>query len=299
MTVTNSTIDNNSAFSHRRRSLRSPALGFGPTLTLSDCTISNNSAVRRRRHFRAYRLADAVATTSWPATREVVGPARLRDFAVANYDLIGVNSGFSLTSGQQPTRCQRGIAYAGQQRRADRRPALLPTSPAIGAGEIVIVNGSSVTTDQRGFSRPTSSPAPTSAPFELETVTSSTAELAPNRQHIGDHGSAFDTTAANDTVTFTNSGLTGTVTGATSTSLTVSLSGLSSVTRGTPLYRQRYGGRRDSAQPPCRWPRSPAAPSDPQRRRFAGLNSSPDADDHRLGLRHYRGSTTPSPSATA
>ena len=47
-------------------------------------------------------------------------------------------------------------------------------------------------------------------------------------------GFGFDTTAAHDTVTFSN-GVTGTVTSATSTSLTVSLTGLSSVTGGTAL----------------------------------------------------------------
>ncbi len=66
-------------------------------------------------------------------------------------------------------------------------------------------------------------------------VTSSTASLAANATSITLSGLGFDATAANDSVTFSNS-VTGTVSSATSTSLTVtSLSGLSSLTAGTAL----------------------------------------------------------------
>ena len=73
--------------------------------------------------------------------------------------------------------------------------------------------------------------------FQLETVTSSTASLPNTATALTINGTAFDTNAANDTVIFTvsNGSVSGTVTAVTSTSLTLSLTGLSSVTGGTPL----------------------------------------------------------------
>ena len=65
-------------------------------------------------------------------------------------------------------------------------------------------------------------------------VTSSTASVAGNASSLTIAGLGFDTNPANDSVTFSN-GVTGTVTAATTTSLTVSVSGLSSLTAGTAL----------------------------------------------------------------
>ena len=66
-------------------------------------------------------------------------------------------------------------------------------------------------------------------------VTPRTANLAANATLLTISGTGFDNTAAYDSVTFTTSGVTGTVTAAKATSLTVSVTGLSSLTAGTVL----------------------------------------------------------------
>ena len=65
-------------------------------------------------------------------------------------------------------------------------------------------------------------------------VTPNTANVAANATSMIISGYGFDTTTANDSVTFDH-GVTGTVTSASLTSLTVSVSGLSSLTAGTAL----------------------------------------------------------------
>ena len=65
-------------------------------------------------------------------------------------------------------------------------------------------------------------------------VTSSTANLGANATSLSLSGYGFDTATANDSVTFEN-GVIGTVTSASLTSMTVSISGLSSLTGGTVL----------------------------------------------------------------
>ena len=67
------------------------------------------------------------------------------------------------------------------------------------------------------------------------TVTQNTAGLLEYDTSVTITGTGFDTNTANDTVAFTNGGVTGSVTGATSTTLTVSLTGLTSVANGTAL----------------------------------------------------------------
>ena len=86
--------------------------------------------------------------------------------------------------------------------------------------------------DQRGIAL--AIPADIGA-FQLETVNPSSATLFALAPTLTITGSAFDTTAANDGVSFTNTGVTGTVTSATSTSLTVSLSGMSTLATSTAL----------------------------------------------------------------
>ena len=66
------------------------------------------------------------------------------------------------------------------------------------------------------------------------TVTSSTASLPVTSTTMTINGTGFDTTTARDSVTF-NDGVTGTVTAATGSSLTVSLTNLGSLTGGTAL----------------------------------------------------------------
>jgi hypothetical protein len=98
--------------------------------------------------------------------------------------------------------------------------ALMPGSPAIGAGTAI----TGITTDQRGFSRPTSNPD--IGAFQTPVLTSSTASVAINATSLTINGFGFDTNAANDTVSFSG-GATGTVAAATPTQLTVgSLNGL-------------------------------------------------------------------------
>ena len=65
-------------------------------------------------------------------------------------------------------------------------------------------------------------------------VTSNTANLAATATRLTIAGLGFDLTASHDSVSFSN-GVTGTVISATSTSLTVGLTGLSSLTAGTSL----------------------------------------------------------------
>ena len=79
--------------------------------------------------------------------------------------------------------------------------ALLPTSAAIGTG----YSNSGISADQRGISL--ASP-PDIGAFQLETVTSSTAGLLRTVTSLTIQGSAFDTTAAHDSVSFDN-GVTG------------------------------------------------------------------------------------------
>lgn len=66
-------------------------------------------------------------------------------------------------------------------------------------------------------------------------VTASSADLAANSTSMTINGLDFDSNPANDSVAF-DSGVTGTVTGTTSNSLTVSLTGLSSLTADTALH---------------------------------------------------------------
>ncbi len=72
------------------------------------------------------------------------------------------------------------------------------------------------------------------AAIPVPTVTVNTANLPADASSLIISGTGFGSTAANDSVTFSG-GVSGTVMAATSTSLTVSLSGLSSLTAGTTL----------------------------------------------------------------
>jgi hypothetical protein len=67
------------------------------------------------------------------------------------------------------------------------------------------------------------------------TITSSTAPLAANATVLNVNGTGFDVNTANDSISFSNAGVTGTITNATSTTLTVGISGLSGLTGGTDL----------------------------------------------------------------
>jgi RHS repeat-associated protein len=87
-------------------------------------------------------------------------------------------------------------------------------------------------TDNTGNSA-TSSPV-TFTILATPVITPSTANLAANASSLTISGYGFDTNPANDSVTFDN-GVTGIVTGATLTSLTVSVSGLSDPAGGTAL----------------------------------------------------------------
>ena len=84
--------------------------------------------------------------------------------------------------------------------------------------------------------------APHAAPVQVATinpvVTPSSAGLSADATSITIAGLGFDSNIANDSVNFDN-GVTGSVTGATSTSLTVSVSGLDSVTAGTQCQCHR------------------------------------------------------------
>jgi hypothetical protein len=101
--------------------------------------------------------------------------------------------------------------------------ALASTSAALGQG----VTGTGTSTDQRGFSRPTSSSD--IGAFQTPVLTSSTANLGVNATSLTINGFGFDTNAAHDTVSFSG-GVTGTVTAATATQLIVT--GLSGLTAG-------------------------------------------------------------------
>ena len=77
--------------------------------------------------------------------------------------------------------------------------ALLPGSPAIGAGEIV----GGITTDQRSF--PMDSPNPDIGAFQIQAqpmVTPSTVGMLKNAPTLTITGTGFDTTASNNTVSF-------------------------------------------------------------------------------------------------
>jgi hypothetical protein len=102
------------------------------------------------------------------------------------------------------------------------------SNPAIGDG----LANTGLTTDQRGIAL--AIPADIGA-FQLETVTTNTANLLSTVGSLTIAGSAFDTAAPNDSVSFSNYGVTGSVASATSTSLTVSVTGLAGLTSGTPL----------------------------------------------------------------
>jgi hypothetical protein len=77
---------------------------------------------------------------------------------------------------------------------------------------------------------------PSTTPLTIQpVVTPSTANLPTNAALLTINGDGFDSNTADDSVTFDNSVI-GTVTSATATSLTVSLSGLSGLTAGTALH---------------------------------------------------------------
>ena len=103
-------------------------------------------------------------------------------------------------------------------------------SNAIGTGDPAQAG----TISQNGLTRPT---APDIGAYQSDftpVVTMNTANLQSNVTAMVINGMYFSSNPANDSVTFDN-GVTGTVTAATASSLTVSLTGLSSVAPGTPL----------------------------------------------------------------
>ena len=150
-------------------------------------------------------------------------------FANVDYSLIGNTYGMTITSSTSSLLgYTAGLASSLASNGGPTQTlALLSTSDAIGNG-----GGSFLSTDQRGI-------APVSCTdigaFQLQTVTSNTASLPANSTSITINGTAFDSNTASDSVTFDN-GVTGRVTAATSTSLTVSLTGLSVLTASTALH---------------------------------------------------------------
>ena len=127
----------------------------------------------------------------------------------------------------------------------------------------------------------------TTVPFNLTNipvVIASTTTLPANATTLTISGNGFDTNTANDSVTFDN-GVTGTVTGATSTHLTVSVSGLSSL----PVARSCMPASpwtMSAAVSRSRWPR--CAPVVTCQQRPICLRML-QPDHHRLRLRHQHG----------
>jgi hypothetical protein len=77
--------------------------------------------------------------------------------------------------------------------------------------------------------------APTQVATVVPAITASTAGLLEYDTTLTIAGAGFDTSKANDSVSFTNGGVTGSVIGATSTDLTVSVTGLTGVGNNTAL----------------------------------------------------------------
>ena len=249
-TITNSTIYNNTA-----GSTGGGIECYGGTVTVSNSTIYKNTASADGGGFTNYTNGSSVIIlnndtvtgnsspvggglwnngTSITMTNSIVagntagtGPDFSGTAAVANYDLFSTTAGMTIISQTgNVVNASVGLGTFGYYGGPTQTLPLTPTSPALN-----VAGSSSLSTDQRGFARG-SSP---DISYQLQTVTSSTASLPVNSASMTIYGSAFDTNAANDSITFDNS-VTGTVTGATGTSLTVNLSGVSSLLVGTVLH---------------------------------------------------------------
>ena len=130
------------------------------TATLTDCTVNGNYALHDGGglYDSARSRAPSPARSS-PATPPPTAPTISRNHAsvTGSYNLIGTGGSGGMTGGTDGQHRRRGrslLAPLADYGGPTETLALLPGSPAIGAG--TTVNG--VTTDQRGFSRRPSRP---------------------------------------------------------------------------------------------------------------------------------------------
>jgi IPT/TIG domain len=234
LTMSNSTVFGNAAYT----------AGGGidaasGTVTLTDCTVAGNHGWNNngslptegggifRGGAATLNMNNTIVANNITAG---LGPQIYGTIASANYCLIGSTSGNSISSGANnllnvSAGLASSLAYNGGP---TQTLALLPGSAAIGAG----APSQAGTTAQNGLIRPM--PPDIGAYQSPPSVTPSNASLPLNASSITIAGFGFDPIAIHDSVTFDN-GVTGTVTAATSTTLTVSLTGISSLPVGTAL----------------------------------------------------------------
>ncbi len=180
----------------------------GGTLSLTDCTV-------------AYNTGDGVVDPTSMDNTLVTGNtgANVTGTYTGAYNLIGAAvTGLSNT-----------LAYNNGA--LTETLALLAGSSAIGVGDPAQAG----TTSQNGLLRPAAPDVGAYQTPTTPTVTPSNALLPVTSTTITIHGTNFDTNPANDSVTF-DDGVTGVISAATSTSLTVTLTGLTSVVGGTALH---------------------------------------------------------------
>ena len=163
MTVSDSTISGNTA------STGGGGICNGGSLTVRDSTISGNTGGDGGGIYNNPGVSQAVLQNTIVAgNTDYFGAPDLFDafgpFS-ASYSLIGNTAGSGITGGTgnilNPT--SLGLGALGNNGGPTQTIALLPGSPAIGAGETV----AGITTDQRGF--PLDSPKPDIGAFQTQT----------------------------------------------------------------------------------------------------------------------------------
>ena len=207
----------------------------GTSITLTDCTVAYNTgpsgsgaiysdtggAVNLTSCTVAFNTGDGVDSFGTPMSMDncLVGGnsgADVTGTVTGSYNLIGDTTGLSAT-------------LAFNNGAATETLALTPPSDAISLGDPSLAG----TLSQNGLTLPST---PDIGAYQSPpTVTQSTAYLPVTSTTVTIHGYDFDTNPTFDSVSFTNAGVTGVVTAATSTSLTVTLTGFNSQTGGAAL----------------------------------------------------------------
>ncbi len=193
------------------------------TATISDSTISGNTANLGSAIY-GYRSNNTLQNTILTGSTSTFGTS----FS-GSYNLLGPG----ITVGGSHNIVESSVAAVGLGTLGNyggptQTIPVLAGSPAINAGSNSLAvdgSGNALTTDQRGigYARQVGGVVDIGA-FEVQTlsVTANTTNRAASAATLTIAGSAFDPTAANDSVTF-NNGAVGTVTSATPGTLTVTL----------------------------------------------------------------------------
>ena len=236
LTLSNSTVFNNQAIGTITQTGGSGGglVNYAGTIVLTNDTVAGNTGIKGGGIWDAAgssisltNVIDAgnVATVSGNAP-DLGGTGGILS---ATYDLIGNTTGApTISSTTDLLNTTAGLSSTLAQRRVHADVAAVARQPRHrhrGARRL----------RHHRSADPAAARHPISGAYQLQTITANTTTLAVTATSLTINGLDFDPTAANDSVTFGNAGVSGTVSAATSTSLTVSLTGYTGVTGGTAL----------------------------------------------------------------